>query len=276
MKIQKCLASACMVVCGLLGVSNSSRAVIVTDIIILVDESGSMGDVQTNIRNNIGLFASILSAGGIDAQYGLIGYGNSGTRPRLVTNLTTPAAFATAAQGLQINGGTEPGYSAIAFALNSIDAQLSLFSFRPNALKNIILFTDEPSNGDNCNGCLTGGNSTTQSDADALLTANQALFNAVLRTANAIASYDDLVNNHDGNIYDLTGLNTTNQTIVEAFVNDFAESKLQELVDFCTLNPQAPACQGGPSVPEPGTWGLLALGCVGLGLLRRRQVATNS
>lgn len=92
-----------------LGMASASHAAIITDIVMLVDESGSMGNVQTNLRNNIGSFASILSAGGIDARYGLVGYGNSGVRPRMLTDLTSPAAFATAAQGLLINGGTNPG-----------------------------------------------------------------------------------------------------------------------------------------------------------------------
>ncbi len=255
-----------------LGMASASHAAIITDIVMLVDESGSMGNVQTNLRNNIGSFASILSAGGIDARYGLVGYGNSSVRPRMLTDLTTPTAFATAAQSLQISGGTEPGYAATAFGLNSIDGQTSLFSFRPNALKNIIIFTDEPSNGDNCIGCRTGGNLTTLADADALLTQFNALFNAVLRGQSTINSYKPLADAHSGNVYDLNGLNTTNQTIVANFVDTFARSKLQEIVNFCTLNPNDPACQGGGgnNVPEPGSLALAALGLAGL-VARRRQ-----
>ena len=164
-----------------IALASSANAAIVSDIVFMVDESGSMGNVQANLRTNIGLFASILAAGGVDARFGLVGYGSSGVAPRMLVDLTSAADFATAAAGLLTNGGTEPGYSAIAFALNEIDGQTSLFNYRTGTLKNLIIFTDEPSNGDSCSKCLTGGNSTTLADADALLTDYNALFNAVLR-----------------------------------------------------------------------------------------------
>ena len=270
MKLTQLVSAMVLGASALLGASAPAQAAIATDIIMMVDESGSMSDVQTNLRNNIGAFAAILSAGGVDARYGLIGYGSSAVAPHMLSNFTTAAGFAAAALGLVVNGGTEPGYSATAFALNAIDAQASLFSYRPNALKNLIIFTDEPSNGDGCGGCLTGGNATTQADADALLTSNGALFNAVLRNANTIDSYDELYNAHSGHLYDLNGLNTNDQTVVSAFVNDFANSKLQEIVDYCTLNPTDPACSAN-NVPEPGTLSLFGLAALGIGLTQRRR-----
>lgn len=74
-------------------------APILSDIVFVVDESGSMGTVQANLRANIGLFASILTGTGqVDAQYGLVGYGDRAIVPRMVTDLTDPTSFATAAQ----------------------------------------------------------------------------------------------------------------------------------------------------------------------------------
>lgn len=46
-----------------LGIASGASADIRTDIVFVVDETGSMGTEQVNLRNNIGTFASILSAG---------------------------------------------------------------------------------------------------------------------------------------------------------------------------------------------------------------------
>lgn len=284
MKTRNLLAAICLSAAAVFGIGNQAHAAtIATDIIMIVDESGSMSNVQANLRNNIGQFASILSAGGVDARYGLVGYGSSSYTypPRMVTNLTDVNSFKTAALGLVASGGTEPGYTATAFALNSIDNQESKggkFSFRANALKNIILFTDEPSNGDSsaCSsyGFCVSGASVTLASADALLTDKNALFNAVLRGSDTISSYQTLADNHSGNVYDLNGLNTTDSTVVQNFVDAFANSKLQEIVDYCTLHPEDPACRGG-TVPEPSSLGMLGFGLAalaGFAALRRRMM----
>ena len=261
MKIHKLLAAMLIGASTLFGFGVQSQAAIVTDIVMMVDESGSMSNVQANLRNNIGAFASILSAGGIDARYALVGYGNGSVIPRLLTDFTTPAGFATAAGNLVASGGTEPGYTAIDRALNGV---LPL-TYRAGALKNLIIFTDEPSNGDS-----SYGSSFTTADDN--LTFYNALFNAVLRGTSTEASYSPLASGHGGNVYDLNDLNTTDQTVVSAFVDSFARSKLQEIVDYCTLHPNDPACQGG-SVPEPGTLALIGLAIVGLRLTRRSAAA---
>lgn len=269
MKIKKLVAATAVAVLAGFGAA-ANAAVIKSDIIMIVDESGSMGGVQTNLRNNIGQFASILSAGGVDAQYGLVGYGNGSVVPRMLTDLTNPTSFATAALNLVASGGVEPGYTATAFALNELDSQSSLFSFRSDAVKNLIIFTDEPHNGTSSSYGTVGGVTVSLAIADQLLTDNNALFNAVLSGTNTINSYQPLADDHGGNVYALSGLNTTNQDVVSAFVDSFARSKLQEILDFCDLNPNDPACQGG-TVPEPTSLALLGLGVFGLAALRRRR-----
>jgi hypothetical protein len=268
MKLKKLFAATVMAT-AMIGFGSAAHAAIKTDIIMIVDESGSMGTVQANLRDNIGLFASILSGGGLDAQYGLVGYGDSAVVPRMLTNLTTAANFATAAQGLRINGGTEPAFTASAFALNALDSQSPLFSFRNDAVKNLIIFTDEPSNGDTIARGAVGGSAVTFSIVDGLLTTNKALYNAVLSGTSTINSIGGLATGHSGAVFNLNAFNTNDQTVVEAFVRAFAQAKLQETLDFCDLNPNDPACQN--TVPEPGVLALLGLGLAGLGFLRRRK-----
>lgn len=277
MKLKQLFSSAAMAA-ALIGFGNPAQSAIMTDIVFLVDESGSMGTVQANLRNNIGLFASILSAGGVDAQYGLVGYGASQPQPRMISDLTDPASVATAAQGLLISGGFESGFSATAFALNSIDNQSNLFSYRPNAVKNIIIFTDEDNDTSSGAGFAVNGLAPSYAVVDGLLKQNNALFNAVVSSGGACTTanancYVPLALANNGQQFNLNSLNTSNQQVVEDFVTAFASAKLQETIDFCDQNPNAPGCNDNgedPSVSEPSILALFGLGLLGLQLVRRR------
>lgn len=241
---------------GLMALTFTSRAeaTVIADIVFVVDESGSMGSIQTNLRNNIGLFAQILSAGGVDATYGLVGYGSSTVRPRQLTDLTTPAAFATAAQSLLINGGTEPAYEAIMAALNGGPTNSLGFSFRPGAVKNVIIATDEQSSGD-----LAGAS---WGNVDSLLSSNDALLNGILtdfsaRTISNGGTLGNLVLGHGGQVFSLTTFNTNDQAVINAFVTDFANRKLEEIIN-----------QGG--IPEPTSAVVFGVMFLSAGAFNRR------
>jgi len=74
---------------------SQAKAVLSADLVFVVDESGSMGNVQTNLRNNIGTFASILSAAN-DPALGLISDDalSSLTSIIVLSLLATPALVA--------------------------------------------------------------------------------------------------------------------------------------------------------------------------------------
>ena len=104
MKLKHLLSS--MVLSVAAAVMPAHAAPILSDIVFVVDESGSMSNVQSNLRDNIGLFASILTGTGqVDAQYGLVGYGSRDPAPRLLTDFTGATEFSTAAQNLVVSGG---------------------------------------------------------------------------------------------------------------------------------------------------------------------------
>ncbi|MFC4260580.1 VWA domain-containing protein [Marinobacter lacisalsi] len=274
MKSNKLVAA--LTLCGAIFAAPLSAAPILSDIVFVVDESGSMGTVQQNLRNNIGLFASILTGTGqVNANYGLVGYGDYNAAPRMVTDLTDVSSFSTAAGSLTAGGSREPGYTATAFALNALDGQSDLFSFRSNAVKNIIILTDEPHDSYNSSSYGTiDGSAVDEAAADGALDDNNALYNGVLSGTSTTYSYETLITDHGGSVFDLTAFNTTDQDTIEDFVTYFANAKLKETLDFCDLNPTDPACNGSSNpVAEPSAFALLGLGLSGLVAIRRRKAA---
>ncbi len=152
MRIQmKWVASA---VVALAASISAQAAPTFADVVVLMDESGSMSGEQTWISNQITVLNTGLVSEGLSPnQYGLIGFGaSSGTSggdllrgfdvggtgagtPASPGTFGTAAQFQTAAGNLVINGATEDGWSAINYA--------NTLAGRAGAARNYILVTDE-------------------------------------------------------------------------------------------------------------------------------------
>ncbi len=155
-------------------VQAQSNSPVAADVIVVIDESGSMSGEQSWIREVVPLLENSLLQFGIGSEgqaneYGLVGYGSRSVVPRSFNVgddlLGSADEFITAAQGLVINGGTEDGWRGIQFALDQ-------YPRRNGAAVNIILATDEDR--DNTQSSIT---------FDTVLTAlgeNRALLNAVI------------------------------------------------------------------------------------------------
>ena len=121
------------------------------DIVFAVDNSGSMGNEIAAINSNLASFVSALQGSGIDAQLGLVRYGQGGggtfnTRrgSPIITNggalVADPIVFRDNIFSQNtINGATEPMYAAVVQGLQN-------FNFRPDAQTIIIGVTDESFN----------------------------------------------------------------------------------------------------------------------------------
>ncbi|MDP2835024.1 MAG: autotransporter domain-containing protein [Pseudomonadota bacterium] len=114
------------------------------DFLFVVDESGSMSGEQTFLQTFVPDLQSAFAmlATPLTTSFGLIGYGqsaNSGNpRQHLVNggDFGTAAQFVTAANNLEVSGGTEDGYEAILYGLNNV-------TFDPLSRRVVIIVTDE-------------------------------------------------------------------------------------------------------------------------------------
>jgi len=130
--------------CSVIDVDPSAPFV---DVIVVMDESGSMGFVQDfSAQFILDLEAGLLAAGvGVQGgnRYGAVGFGifgpgNEGRTILVGGNLFgTAAEYAAATTEFSTAGAIEDGYAGINFALRN-------YTFRPEAAKFIVLATDEP------------------------------------------------------------------------------------------------------------------------------------
>lgn len=118
------------------------------DIVFIVDNSGSLGDEQKAVNDNMIAFVDSLAASGVDFALGLCRYGASqGNGDPIIEDngqLTTDADYFKNNVWARnvINGGREPGYFAIVQSATQ-------FSFRPGAQRIFIIITDERADQDN-------------------------------------------------------------------------------------------------------------------------------
>ena len=125
--------------------SDTGAGVRLTDIVFLMDNSGSMSGEINAVSNNVIDFVNNLASSGVNFALGLCRYGGSenGGNPIIEDNgiLTTDANYFKNDVWARnhANGSHEPGYYAITQSSAS-------FSFRPGAQKVFIIITDETPN----------------------------------------------------------------------------------------------------------------------------------
>ncbi|MCL1478996.1 MULTISPECIES: putative Ig domain-containing protein [unclassified Marinobacter] len=154
--------------------ANANQAPLAADVIVVIDESGSMSGEQRWIGEMVRLLDENLQQYGIGSEsqanlYGLVGYGSRSVVPRVLQvdgeKLGSVAGFEAASNRLVTSGGTEDGWRGIEYALNE-------YPRRNGAAVNIILATDEDR--DNTRSSIT------YQSVRSLLEANRSLLNAVV------------------------------------------------------------------------------------------------
>ena len=216
------------------------------DIVWIVDDSGSMEDDSQNIEANIGVFNQYLVDQGIDAQYALVSYLED---PVLQTDLTSSLTdFQDAFDGLSYYGGIQNAYEAVDASLNTGLYDLGI-SYRPGAVKTLILVTDEDADdwGTNPIGGTYGGN------LGDLLDAESALLNIIYdpNAYEATSDFDPIARPSTAlfNIYDF-------ESDPAGFMLAFAEIKVEEIEE---------------QIPDPAAVFLLGSACLlGFAGLRRK------
>lgn len=162
-----------------------------SDIVFLMDNSGSMGDDQAAVYSNVRSFVDNLSASGVNYALGLCRFGMSegNGNPTFENSgqfTQDPEYFKNTLWSYNtVYGSREPGYDAVV-------QSCSAFSFRPGTQKIFILITDERPD---------QGNSTVNAVLNACTSGSITLF--VLTTAELNSYYTTLTSATNGAIFDI-------------------------------------------------------------------------
>lgn len=160
------LFGACLLVAMSAAGPQLSAATFV-DIVLVVDESGSMAGEHAWLGGMVTSLNTRLEALGYTVKFGLYGFGKSGAGidGRELLDSGTAAQFLVADNNLVTSGGTEDGYTGIKFASDN-------YTFTAGSARNYILVTDEDRD------VRVAAN--TFATTAALLSGQSALLNAVL------------------------------------------------------------------------------------------------
>ncbi|WP_414829464.1 VWA domain-containing protein [Alteromonas sp. H39] len=252
----------------------ANAAMIETDIVIFMDESGSMnadasGMLTTNIFSNLSLFNSSLFKRDIKANYSIVAFGGSSNDfGRILQNFTTDlgALFAAVSDddtGLEYAGTNEFPFIAIQQALSAF-INADVLSYTSDAIRNFIVFTDEePDDG-------------TEADAtQRALNDNNVRLNAVLSGGSTTGELGSMAIETGGNVFDLDTLMTASNQQAGQFMADLGDVKASEIIeDYCDANPEAEVClEDSTPVNAPATLGLMFTGLIALGIRQRKRRA---
>lgn len=109
-----------------------------TDIVFLIDTTGSMGGYITNVVNNLSTFASGLSA--CNVQYGVVEYGDIADGDAIIRPLTnSTTTLSDTIKNIAITNGGDANESSLEAIMDA-----SKYAFRDDATKEFILVTDAP------------------------------------------------------------------------------------------------------------------------------------
>jgi hypothetical protein len=271
----------------------SAFAATTADVVVLMDESGSMSGEQAWMSTTIPQLDSGLLGQGLSGnRYGLVGFGASSTTspaPGFVRSIDvggaqfgTAAQYTTASSGLVVNGSFEDGYAAIDLA--------SSYSFRSGAARNFILVSDEDrdvtsslglgydgmlaglkstgtllnsvvdasfkcGDGSAALGLSSGGKGYKVDGAGGFTTCSGASFVSGFGTTGH--DYVDLALASGGAAWDLKVLRAGGLGAT-SFTKAFIDVKVHEIVIT-------------PTIPEPSTYALMLGGLAAVGFIARRR-----
>lgn len=182
-----------------------------SDIVWLLDTSGSMGNDINEVKSRIGEFDRAMIDSGIDAHYALVRFGGRETLIQDLTDFSTFTAPGSPFNRLTDNGGSKERGS------RAINVALARTTFRPGSVKNFILVTDEDDD-----------SSFSNFQAASLgLTETDTLFNfiGVPGRGNTDSYYGNLAANHGG-----VGFNIDQfRAHPEPFFDNFVDTKVREI-----------------------------------------------